>query len=96
MSLLRALVHKRFEGNRATFNNKHPTEFLLGVRNGHSNAPVAHALHPFPWEILEDPDLWQDVFQAKHYNYTNLLPPPCDHVANTVSSYNLYFDLIPN
>ncbi|KAK0510962.1 hypothetical protein JMJ35_006514 [Cladonia borealis] len=27
--------------------NEHPTEFHLEVRNGHSNAPVAHALHQF-------------------------------------------------
>ena len=45
--------------------DEYPTEFLIEVRNGHSNAAVAHALHQFSWEILEDTNLWQDVFQAK-------------------------------
>ena len=39
-------------------------EFLIEVRNRNSSS-VNHALHQFSWEILEDTDLWEDVFQAK-------------------------------
>ena len=85
--LLRHYLHPEIH-----LNNKHPIEFLLEVRNGHSNAPVAHALHQLSWEVLEDTNLWQDVFQVKSYSYTYSLSSPYDHVANTVSSYNLHLD----
>ena len=79
--------------------DEYPPEFLLEVRKEHAESSVAHALHQFAWEILEDTDLWQDVFQAKprkvivvrvHGN-ANLggKPGPADLCSSTLKATNV-------